>query len=120
MSALSAPHRLSGSSRARAGIPLGAVRGEFLRLAAVAVLAGNFVLGTYERSPVHTALIGGYLAVTLLSLFLSVRLPAAGWRRPLFVFLDAVAILHMLYMHVGNGPINHESALTPPGLVVSS
>jgi adenylate cyclase len=119
MSARSAPHPLSGSSRARVDIPLGAVRGELLRLAAVAVLAGNFVLGTYETSPVHTALIGGYLAVTLLSLFLSVRLPAAGWRRPLFVFLDAVAILHMLYMHVGNGPIDHESALTPPGLVVT-
>ncbi|CAN7228301.1 adenylate/guanylate cyclase domain-containing protein [Rhizobium sp. LjRoot254] len=88
-------------------------------MAAVAVLAGNFVLGTYERSPVHTALIGGYLAVTLLSLFLTIRLPAAGWRRPLFVLLDAVAILHMLYMHVGQGPLDHENALTPPGLVVT-
>ena len=98
---------------------MGAARSELLRLAAVTVLAGNFVLGTYERSPVHTALIGGYMAVTLLSLFLTMKLPAAGWRRPLFVLLDAVAILHMLYMHVGQGPIDHEHAVTPPALVVT-
>lgn len=95
------------------------VRSELLRLAAVAVLAGNFVLGTYERSPVHTALIGGYLALTLLSVLLTIRLPGASWRQPLFILLDAVAILHMLYMHVGQGPIDHEHAVTPPALVVT-
>ena len=45
---------------------------ELLRFAAVAVLLGNFVLGTYQRSPVHTVLIGGYLAVTLASLLVAV------------------------------------------------
>lgn len=118
MSAHSTSHHPPELFQARPAARLGAVRSELLRLAAVAVLAGNFVLGTYERSPVHTALIGGYLTVTLLSLFVTVRLPAAGWRRPLFVLLDAVAILHMLYMHVGQGPLDHENALTPPGLVV--
>lgn len=119
MSAHSTPYHPPELFQPHPATRTGAVRSELLRLAAVAVLAGNFVLGTYERSPVHTALIGGYLAVTLLSLFLTVRLPAAGWRRPLFVFLDAVAILHMLYMHVGQGPLDHENALTPPGLVVT-
>jgi adenylate cyclase len=119
MSAHSMPHHPPELFQSRPAARMGAVRRELLRLAAVAVLAGNFVLGTYERSPVHTALIGGYLAVTLLSLFLTTKLSVAGWRRPLFVLLDAAAILHMLYMHVGRGPLDHENALTPPGLVVT-
>jgi adenylate cyclase len=92
--------------------------GELLRLAAVAVLAGNFVIGTYERSPVHTALIGGYLVVTLISLLVAARRPAAAWRQPLFVLADAVAVLLMLFMHAAQGPLDHGHALTPPGLVV--
>lgn len=104
-------------SRHQSGMRIGG--GELLRLAAVAVLIGNFVLGTYQRSPVHTALIGGYLAVTLLSLVVSVRRPGAGWRQPLFVFLDAVAILLMLFMHALQGPLDHGHALTPAGLVVT-
>jgi hypothetical protein len=76
MSAHSMPHHPPELFQSRPAARMGAVRRELLRLAAVAVLAGNFVLGTYERSPVHTALIGGYLAVTLLSLFLTIRLPA--------------------------------------------
>lgn len=92
---------------------------ELLRFAAVAVLVGNFVLGTYQSSQVHTALIGGYLAVTLLSLFMKVWQPSAPWRRPLFVQLDAVAILLMLYMHAPQGPLDHGHSLTPPGLVVT-
>lgn len=91
---------------------------ELLRVAAVAVLVGNFVIGTYQRSPVHTALIGGYLAVTLLSLFVAARRPNAAWWQPLFVLADAVAILLMLFMHAAQGPLDHGHALTPPGLVV--
>jgi adenylate cyclase len=92
--------------------------GELLRLAAVAVLAGNFVIGTYQRSPVHTALIGGYLVVTLISLLVAARRPATPWRQPLFVLADAVAVLLMLFMHAAQGPLDHGHALTPPGLVV--
>lgn len=103
----------SSSARARA------VGSELLRFAAVAVLAGNFVLGTYQRSAVHTALIGGYVAVTLLSLAVTIRRPQAKWRQPLFVLADAVAILLMLYMHAAQGPLDHGHSLTPPGLVVT-
>lgn len=92
---------------------------ELLRFAAVAVLVGNFVLGTYQRSPVHTALIGGYLAVTLLSLFVTIRRPNAPWRQALFVLLDAAAVLLMLYMHAAQGPLDHGHSLTPAGLVVT-
>src|SRR5690606_106563 len=119
MSAHSAAHHAAsiaasspGSARARA------VGSELLRFAAVTVLAGNFVLGTYQRHPVHTALIGGYLAVTLLSLAVTIHKPYARWRQPLFALADAVAILHILYMHASPGPLDHGQSLTPPGLVV--
>jgi adenylate cyclase len=119
MSAHSAAHHAAsiaasspGSARARA------VGSELLRFAAVTVLAGNFVLGTYQRHPVHTALIGGYLAVTLLSLAVTIHKPYARWRQPLFALADAVAILLILYMHAAQGPLDHGHSLTPPGLVV--
>lgn len=124
MSSHSARHAVSAANRqARTVRRLGpardpAIGSELLRFAAVAVLVGNFVLGTYQRSPVHTWLIGGYLAVTVLSLLVAVRRPDADWRQPTFVIVDAVAVLLMLFMHSAQGPVDHGHALTPPGLVV--
>lgn len=92
---------------------------ELLRFAAVAVLVCNFVVGTYQRSPIHTALIGGYLAVTLLSLLVTIRRPNALWRQPIFVLLDAAAVVLMLYMHAAHGPLDRGHSLTPAGLVVT-
>lgn len=112
-------HHVEHSIPADAQVSLRAFGSELLRFAAVAVLAGNFVLGTYQRSAVHTALIGGYFAVTLVSLLLTIRRPEAIWRQPLFVLLDAVAILLMLYMHAAQGPLDHGHSLTPAGLVVT-
>lgn len=112
-------HHVAHPIPAGARVSLRAFGSELLRFAAVAVLAGNFVLGTYQRSPVHTALIGGYFAVTLVSLLVTIRRPEATWRQPLFVLLDAVAILLMLYMHAAQGPLDHGHSLTPAGLVVT-
>ena len=112
-------HHAAHPISAGAHVSLKAFGSEVLRFAAVAVLVGNFVLGTYQRSPVHTALIAGYLAVTLLSLFVSTGHPGARWRQPLFVFLDAAAVLLMLFMHALQGPLDHGHALTPAGLVVT-
>lgn len=92
---------------------------ELLRLVAVAVLLGNFVLGSYTRTPVHTYLIVAYLGFTLVSLSLTVRRPDIRWRQPFFVMVDAVAVLIMLYMHAAQGPFDHGHALTPAGLVVA-
>jgi adenylate cyclase len=119
MSAHPAHHAASVAALSPSAARARAVGSELLRFAAVAVLAGNFVLGTYQRSPVHTALIGGYLAVTLLSLAVTIQRPHAQWRQPLFVLVDAVAILLMLYMHAAQGPLDHGHSLTPPGLVVT-
>ena len=118
MSNHSAHHAAHARAVPGGGLRIRLLGGELLRLAAVAVLVGNFVIGTYQRSPVHTALIVGYLVVTLLSLFVAARRPDAAWRQPLFVLADAVAILLMLFMHAAQGPLDHGHALTPPGLVV--
>ena len=114
----SAHHAAHAQAVQGGGFRIRLLGGELLRLAAVAVLVGNFVIGTYQRSPVHTALIVGYLVVTLLSLLVAARRPDAAWRQPLFVLADAVAILLMLFMHAAQGPLDHGHALTPPGLVV--
>ena len=58
-------------------------------------------------------------ASQLASLLVAVRRPEARWREPLFVLLDAVAILLMLYMHAAQGPLDHVHSLTPAGLVVT-
>lgn len=92
---------------------------ELLRLVAVAVLLGNFVLGTYTRTSTHTYLIIGYFAFTLGSLFLTIRHPNIQWRQSVFVLVDAIAVLIMLYMHAAQGPFDHSHALTPAGLVVA-
>ena len=92
---------------------------ELLRLVAVAVLFGNFVLGSYTRTSTHTYLIIGYFGFALVSLFLTVRHPNIQWRQSVFVFVDAIAVLIMLYMHAAQGPFDHGHALTPAGLVVA-
>jgi adenylate cyclase len=118
MSNHSAHHAAHAQAVTGGGFRIRLLGGELLRLAAVAVLVGNFVIGTYQRSPVHTALIVGYLIVTLLSLLVAARRPDAAWRQPLFVLADAIAVLLMLFMHAAQGPLDHGHALTPPGLVV--
>ncbi|UVC06864.1 adenylate/guanylate cyclase domain-containing protein [Rhizobium sp. TH2] len=100
-------------------VRLRVIGSELLRLVAVAVLMGNFVLGSYTRTPTHTILIIVYLVFTLVSLFLTVRRPDISWRLPLFVLVDAIAVLIMLYMHAAQGPFDHSHALTPAGLVVA-
>ncbi|MCV3768710.1 adenylate/guanylate cyclase domain-containing protein [Rhizobium sp. TRM95796] len=118
MSNHSAHHAAHARAIPGGGFSIRLLGGELLRLAAAAVLVGNFVIGTYQRSPVHTALIVGYLVATLISFLVATRRPDAAWRQPLFVLADSVAVLLMLFMHAAQGPLDHGHALTPPGLVV--
>lgn len=112
------PNRVSAPTSGKA-IRSRVIGSELLRLVAVAVLVGNFVLGSYTRTESHTVLIGGYFAFCLVSLFLAIRHPAIQWRQPFFVLVDAIAVLIMLYMHAAQGPFDHSHALTPAGLVVA-
>lgn len=113
------PGHGSHDRRATSPVRLRLLRGELLRLVVVAVLIGNFVLGSDTRTTSHTVLILGYLAVSLISLFVTIHLPEKRWRQPAFTLFDALAVLIMLYMHTLQGPFDHGHALTPAGLVVA-
>lgn len=109
-------------ARLNTGLPTrqpGSVRVELLRFVAVAIMLGNLVLDAEHGASVQAAVVVTYLAVSATSALTAFLGFATGWMRTLFVVLDALAVVLVLYAQLLQAPVDHIHNLTTTGLVIA-
>lgn len=95
------------------------LRFEMLRFAALAILAGNLVLGADRGALIQSAVVIAYLTVSVASAVTLFRGFSRGWMRVGSVALDGLAVALVLYAQLLQAPVDHIHSLTTTGLVVA-
>ncbi|APO68106.1 adenylate cyclase family 3 protein [Rhizobium gallicum] len=96
------------------------IRSILLRFVAFAILLANLLLGGNEDAErTHFIVVVGYLVISIASVATARFLPDRSWPITLFVVLDALLVVLILYAHILGGPVSENHNLTTTSLVVA-
>ncbi|WP_092588200.1 adenylate/guanylate cyclase domain-containing protein [Rhizobium mongolense] len=96
------------------------IRSILLRFVAFAILLANLLLGGNEGAErAHLIVVVSYLVISIASVATARFLPDRAWLKTLFVVLDALLVVLILYGHILGGPVTENHNLTTTSLVVA-
>lgn len=96
------------------------IRSILLRFVAFAILLANLLLGGNAGAErMLLIVVVSYLVISITSVVTARFLPDRSWLKILFVVLDALLVVSILYGHILGGPVTENHNLTTTSLVVA-
>lgn len=96
------------------------IRSILLRFLAFAILLANLLLGGNAGAErMLLIVVVSYLVISITSVVTARFLPDRSWLKILFVVLDALLVVSILYGHILGGPVTENHNLTTTSLVVA-